>query len=144
MRISIFQLKQDEPFKNEYNKMMKILLSKCISFDKKEYTYFDFINHYLFHNWKYRGTYLDCYEYLEFIGVNVTTKKITEEAFLNLKDYDNELTSLFRADDFTNDLIKNLIIIFGNDSFIKSFYRTFGICNNISYNWFLYCTSYFL
>lgn len=38
------------------------------------------------------------------------------------KDYNNELTSLFRADDFTNDLIKNLIIIFGNDSFIKSFY----------------------
>ena len=38
------------------------------------------------------------------------------------KDYDNELTSLFRADDFTNDLIKNLIIIFGNDSFINSFY----------------------
>ena len=38
------------------------------------------------------------------------------------KEYNNELTSLFRADDFTNDLIKNLIIIFGNDSFINSFY----------------------
>jgi len=40
------------------------------------------------------------------------------------KDYNNESTSLFRADDFTNDLIKNLIIIFGNDSFIQSFYFT--------------------
>ena len=38
------------------------------------------------------------------------------------KEYNNELTSLFRADDFTNDLIKNIIMIFGNDSFIKSFY----------------------
>ena len=40
------------------------------------------------------------------------------------KDYNNESTSLFRADDFTNDLIKNLIIIFGNDSFIQSCYFT--------------------
>jgi len=38
------------------------------------------------------------------------------------KNYNNELTSLFRADDFTNDLIKNLIMIFGNDSFMISFY----------------------
>ena len=38
------------------------------------------------------------------------------------KEYDNELTSLFRKDDITNDLIKNLIFIFGNFSFIKSFY----------------------
>ena len=38
------------------------------------------------------------------------------------EEYDNEITSLFRKDDFTNDLIKNLIYIFGNFSFIKSFY----------------------
>ena len=38
------------------------------------------------------------------------------------KEYDDELTSLFRKDDITNDLIKNLIYIFGNDSFVKSFY----------------------
>ena len=38
------------------------------------------------------------------------------------KNYNNELTSLFRADDFTNDIIKNLIMIFGNDAFINSFY----------------------
>ena len=40
------------------------------------------------------------------------------------KNYNNELTSLFRADDFTNDLIKNLIMIFGNDSFMITFYLT--------------------
>ena len=38
------------------------------------------------------------------------------------KEYNNELTSLFRKDDVTNDLIKNLIFIFGNFTFIKSFY----------------------
>lgn len=38
------------------------------------------------------------------------------------KEYNNELTSLFRKDDVTNDLIKNLIFIFGNYSFVKSFY----------------------
>ena len=38
------------------------------------------------------------------------------------EEYDNEITSLFRKDDFTNDLIKNVIYIFGNFSFIKSFY----------------------
>ena len=38
------------------------------------------------------------------------------------KQYNNELTSLFRKDDVTNDLIKNLIFSFSNYSFINSFY----------------------
>ena len=38
------------------------------------------------------------------------------------KEYNNELTSLFRKDDVTNDLVKDLIFIFGNCLFIKSFY----------------------
>ena len=38
------------------------------------------------------------------------------------KEYNNELTSLFRKDDVTNDLIKDLIVIFGNYTYIKSFY----------------------
>jgi len=40
------------------------------------------------------------------------------------KNYNNELTSLFRADDFINDLIKTLIMLFGNESFMFSFYFT--------------------
>ena len=40
------------------------------------------------------------------------------------KNYNDELTSLFRADDFTNDLIKTLIMIFGSESFMFSFYLT--------------------
>ena len=106
MRISIFQLKQDEPYKNEYNKMMKILLSKCISFDKKEYTYFDFINHYLFHNWKFRGTYLDCYEYLSNLGVNVKNKKISKESFLNLLEFLSNMQLLVSNLKYYKDNIK--------------------------------------
>ena len=106
MRISIFQLKQDEPFRNEYNKMMKILLSKCISFDKKEYTYFDFVNHYLFHNWKYRGTYIDCYEYLNNIGVNIKTKKISKESFLNLLEFLSNMQLLISNLKYYKDNIK--------------------------------------
>ena len=40
------------------------------------------------------------------------------------KNYNNELTSLFRADEFINDLIKTLIMLFGNESFMFSFYFT--------------------
>ena len=54
--------------------------------------------------------------------ISFYTYIVTKHVEIIRKDYNNELTSLFRADDFTNDLIKNLIIIFGNDSFINSFY----------------------
>ena len=87
MRLSIFQLEKNQPYKEEYHKMMKVFSSKCISFDKKEYTYFDFVNIHLFHNWKFRGTYLDCYEYLESIGVSLKGKKISKESFLNFLEF---------------------------------------------------------
>ena len=60
--------------------------------------------------------------YNDFDFVSFYTYIVNKHIEIIRKDYDNELTSLFRADDFTNDLIKNLIIIFGNDSFINSFY----------------------
>ena len=60
--------------------------------------------------------------YNDFDFISFYTYIVNKHIEIIRKDYDNELTSLFRADDFTNDLIKNLIIIFGNDSFINSFY----------------------
>ena len=51
---------------------------------------------------------------------NITNKHIE----IIREEYNNELTSLFRKDDVTNDLVKNLIFIFGNYSFVKSFYLT--------------------
>ena len=87
MRISIFQLENNKTYKDEYLSMMKVLTSKCITFDKKEYTYFDYVNIELFHNWKFRGTYLDCYEYLDNIGINLKSKKISKESFLNFLEF---------------------------------------------------------
>jgi hypothetical protein len=87
MRISIFHLENRSSYKDEYIKMIKILGSKCITFEKNNYSYFDFVNKFLFHNWKYRGTYLDCYEYLDSIGVNLKSRKITEAHFLNFLEF---------------------------------------------------------
>ena len=87
MRISIFNLDNKTSFKDEYIKIIKVLNSKCITFNKKTYTYFDYINTYLFNNWKYRETYLDCYEYLNFIGININSRKISIESFINLIEF---------------------------------------------------------
>lgn len=87
MRIPIFQLDYKNTYKDEYNTIIKVLNSKCISYEDKYYNYFDFVNTYLFHLWKYRGTYLDCYSYLEFLGVHLNSKKISEESFLNFLEF---------------------------------------------------------
>lgn len=87
MRLSIFQLEKNKTYKEEYLKMMKVLSGKCIFFDKKEYSYFDFVNVHLFHNWKFRGTYLDCYEYLESIGISMKGKKVSKESFINFLEF---------------------------------------------------------
>ena len=87
MRISIFNMNNKLNIKDEYIKIIKVLNSKCITFNNKTYSYFDYINTYLFNNWKYRETYLDCDEYLEHIGVNINSKKITEDAFINLIEF---------------------------------------------------------
>ena len=84
MRISIFNKKNVSNYKNEYKKIIKVLNSKCITIDKKNYSYFDFINKYLFNSWNYRGTYLDVYLYLDSIGVSLDNKKITLDSLLSL------------------------------------------------------------
>ena len=87
MRIPIFRLNSTSNYKNEYSKMLKVLNSKCIEFDKKNYTYFEYVNAHIFNNWKYRGTYLDTYEYLSFLGINIKSRKITEEGFINFLEF---------------------------------------------------------
>ena len=52
MRISIFNLSDKSNYKVEYNKMIKVLNSKCITYKTKHYTYFEFINKFLFNNTK--------------------------------------------------------------------------------------------
>lgn len=87
MRTPIFNLTNKTSYKDEYNKVIKVLNTKCITFNKKDYTYFDYVNTFLFNNWKYRDTFLDCYSYLEFIGINLKSKKITKASFINFLEF---------------------------------------------------------
>ena len=87
MRIPIMNRNLVRTYKDEYKDMIKVLMSKCVVFDKKEYTFFEYVNQHVFHNWKFRGTYLDCYEYLESIGINLKNNKISKESFLNFIEF---------------------------------------------------------
>ncbi len=103
MRMSIFNLNNNDTYKDEYIKIIKVLNSKCITIQKKTYSYFDYINTYLFNNWKYRNTYIDCYEYLKFIGVNVNSKKISMDAFINLIEFILNIQILIESNKYYND-----------------------------------------
>ena len=83
MRKSIFNIEKKTTYKDEYSKIIKVLSSKCLSLDKKNYTYFEFVDTFLFNNWKYRDTFIDLYSYLDYIGVNIKNKKINENNFIN-------------------------------------------------------------
>ncbi len=105
MRISIFNLNNKTSYKSEYLKIIKVLNSKCLSFKKNDYNYFDFVNTYLFNNWKYRGTYLDLYEYLEFIGINVKSHKINQDSFVNFLEFLLNIQILIESIKYYNDNI---------------------------------------
>ena len=103
MRISIFNLHNNDTYKDEYIKIIKVLNSKCITMQRKTYSYFEYINTYLFNNWKYRNTYIDCYEYLKFIGVNVNSKKISLDGFINLIEFILNIQILIESNKYYND-----------------------------------------
>ncbi len=87
MRKSIFNIEKKTTYKDEYSKIIKVLSSKCLSLDKKNYTYFEFVDTFLFNNWKYRDTFIDLYSYLDYIGVNIKNKKINENNFINFLEF---------------------------------------------------------
>ena len=58
---------------------------------------------YRFNNWKYRNTYIDCYEYLKFIGVNVNSKKISLDGFVNLIEFILNIQILIESNKYYND-----------------------------------------
>lgn len=103
MRISIFNLNNKTSYKDEYIKIKKVLNSKCLSFKNKKYTYFEFVNEYLFNNWKYRNTYLDLYEYLEFIGIKITSNKISLDSFINFIEFILNIQLLQESIKYYND-----------------------------------------
>ena len=53
MRIPILLKDNKNTYKDEYNKILKVLNSKCIVYEKNNYNYFEFVNTFLFHHWKY-------------------------------------------------------------------------------------------
>lgn len=106
MRISIFNRNNTSSYRDEYIKMMKVLNSKCIVFDKKNYTYFDYINMHLFNNWKFRGTHLDLYEYLDSLGININSKKITLDDFISFLEFILNIQMLIESIKFYYDNTK--------------------------------------
>ena len=110
MRKPIFFLPNKSTYKEEYNKIMKVLSSKCILYEKESYSYFDFVNTYLFHQWKYRGTSIDLNSYLKSIGVS---SKIKEESFLNFLEFLLNINLLFESKKYKsvifNDKAKSIL-----------------------------------
>ena len=103
MRKTIFNINNNNSYKDEYNKIIKVLSSKCIILDKNKYTYFDYIDKYLFNNWNYRDTFIDVYSYLDFIGVKINSKKINEKGFLNLLEFLLNIQLVFESIKYLKD-----------------------------------------
>ena len=128
----LIQVYQDEV----YSEFLQIYPASNERFHDEDKKYEKFLNNILelkldnyIHNLKGEKSEIFCRNLIpillscnDFDFISFYTYIVNKHIEIIRKDYDNELTSLFRADDFTNDLIKNLIIIFGNDSFINSFY----------------------
>ena len=87
MRKTIFNLDNKINIKDEYIKIIKVLSNKCVLYKKRSYSYFDFVNTFIFNNWEYRSTFIDLYDYLKHLGVNLKSKKISNNSFLNLLEF---------------------------------------------------------
>lgn len=87
MRKTIFNLDNKINIKDEYIKIIKVLSNKCVLYKKRSYSYFDFVNTFIFNNWEYRATFIDLYDYLKHLGVNIKSKKISNNSFLNLLEF---------------------------------------------------------
>ena len=87
MRKTIFNLDNKISIKDEYIKIIKVLSNKCVLYKKRSYSYFDFINTYIFNNWEYRSTYIDLYDYFNYLGINIKSRKINNRSFLNLLEF---------------------------------------------------------
>ena len=87
MRKTIFNLDNKINIKDEYVKIIKVLSNKCVLYKKRSYSYFDFVNTFIFNNWEYRSTFIDLYDYLKHLGVNLKSKKISNNSFLNLLEF---------------------------------------------------------
>ena len=128
----------EEYQKYVYSEILSLYPSFNDPFNAKNEEYINFMNNVLemkmddyINNLKKENSDIFCKNLMplllshpNFNFVNFYTQITNKHIEIIRKEYDNELTSLFRKDDVTNDLTKNLIFIFGNYSFVKSFYLT--------------------
>jgi hypothetical protein len=128
----------EEYQKYVYSEILSLYPSFNDPFNAKNEEYINFMNNVLemkmddyINNLKKENSDIFCKNLMplllshpDFNFVNFYTNITNKHIEIIRKEYDNELTSLFRKDDVTNDLTKNLIYIFGNYSFVKSFYLT--------------------
>ena len=128
----------EEYQKYVYSEILSLYPSFNDPFNEKNEEYINFMNNVLemkmddyINNLKKENSDIFCKNLMplllshpNFNFVNFYTNITNKHIEIIRKEYDNELTSLFRKDDVTNDLTKNLIYIFGNYSFVKSFYLT--------------------
>ena len=100
MRKSIFEIENRLDINNEFKKIMTMLLKKnTIYRGVYYYSYFEYIDKYIFNQWPYRDTFIDTDEYLLHIGISnqqVINDKIDEGNFLNLLEFILNLSKLFK------------------------------------------------
>ena len=103
--------------KEEYDKFMK----KILDFQLNEYI----------ENFKKETSDIFCKNIIpllltneKFDFISFYTQLANKHISIISKEYNDDLKSLFRKDDLTNDMIKHVIFMFANDAFIKSFFLT--------------------
>lgn len=88
MRKSIFEIENRLDIRKEFDTLMDALYEKdTIIYDDRWMSFFSFFNKYIFNLWKYRDTFTNLYDYLEYLGITDRVIKnydnLTNESFLN-------------------------------------------------------------
>ncbi len=91
MRKSIFDIENRLDINLEFKTIIELLYKKdTLLYHGWFYSWNSFIDEFVFNLWNYRDTFIDLDSYLYHIGVTdevIASKKISEEAFLNLLEF---------------------------------------------------------
>ena len=123
---SIFELENRLDISTEFNKLLEIFEGdkEAVIYENKYGNkvygrFIDGINETVFLEWKYRDTFLDVFEYLEFIGIN--------EIFLEEGNYNDQNRFLLYLE-----FIVNMAYLIKNNNKIKLLPKTNAAINNIA------------
>ena len=88
MRKSIFEIENRLNIKKEYERLISSLQEQnSIVYESRYMTLYHFLEKYVFPKWKYRDTFIEMFDYLEHIGVDIYSPVISEKGFLNLLEF---------------------------------------------------------